>query len=512
MLLETLARIVEGIVRGGARGTAPTLTELEIQLAHRTTRTADDRGKTYALYQAYYDGQQRDPRKIAFGDVPEEVATEWYAARHNFCDVAIDAVCERLQVASVGVSAEGVAPERAAEIAGLMWRWWQFNRMDEHQITVHAQSMVKGDAYVMASWDEAAGVPAFHVYDALEIEPVYDGDHRQVAVYKSWTEFTTNANGAMMGQRTRINRYMAGRLDKFVSDNAGTTYRLYPDDIDPNTGEPDGGDVVWQDAEGRPLPIPVIHFPNKPRGRDMGRSDLADLIPFQDEYNRRIWNASQAGSYQGAPQRYGVGLLTTDEKGEPLPTEGGPGQMVLFRPANSGVPPIIGQWSAGDLNNLEDAADRQLRRLGSKARVPLHLIWPEGAGMPSGESLKTAEAGLIAKCTDRAVTLGNRWEDLIRLGLVLHNAFAAPEAAIPEADALTITINWRPFETRSALTDEQVLTLRAGDTSRAQRNRERGYTPEEITRIETEIETEGSAALAEVDRFTNNPIGGGAAV
>jgi broad-specificity NMP kinase len=85
--------------------------------------------------------------------------------------------------------------------------------------------------------------------------------------------------------------------------------------------------------------------------------------------------------------------------------------------------------------------------------------------------------------------LGNSWEDACYLAVRLAGAYGG--MTIPQ-DVL-LTTEWAPIASRSELTEEQVIDLRKDDLSRRQRMRERGYSEEEIDRIEAEREDEKEA-------------------
>jgi hypothetical protein len=339
----------------------------------------------------------------------------------------------------------------------------------------------------MVEWDSIRGRPRYSLQDPLQIEPVYDGNGELVAVYKAWEEHPIGESGTIT--RTRINRYRPGLIEKFVSVNS-LTYTYWTGDVD-SDGRPDGGIIPWVDSAGAPLPIPIVHFRNQADGSDFGRSDLADAIPMQDAFNVRTWATGQAAIFDGARIKYGVNVAafvdptTGAQRDPPL----GPNAWWYLKPDDPNIETVVGSIEPGDVAQLQEVADRELKTIAGLLGIPMHLIWPAG-GLPSGESLKTAEARLVSKLLDRTITLGNGWEDAQYLAIRLANVFG--NAGLPE-DRMCTT-QWKPVETRSELTDEQVIALKKDDLSWRQRMRERDYSEENIDQIAQEKDDEKEAA------------------
>lgn len=496
--VNAIANFSYGLV--ASRSETPRLSALDVAWAERGDTITNDRDLRYQFYSWYYEGAHRDPRDLDFADATIPRTKPTYAGRHNFMSVVVDVMVERLQVESFTVDEGGytAAPQpetddaAMAAIAGQLWGWWQQNRMDEKATTVHAQTLIKGDAFVFVDWCATYDRPRMTFNDALQVTPVYDAMHVMTAAYKTWVERYADTRGVIQ-LRYRITKYTPGFVEKFYRDGLGGSWQLWTQDLDDN-GQSDGGVIVWQDTAGNPLGIPVFHFRNKPRGDDFGRSELDDLIPAQDSYNDRHWQADEAARYGGGPQKYVVGVQAPEEG-----WTSGPNQVWTMQGLGKDVPVVVGQFSAGNPVEMQDMVDRQLKTLAAMSRIPMHLLWPEG-GMPSGESLKTAEAGLVSKCADRAVSFGNTWEDVLSFAVKLHNTFGSGP---PIADGLVISTNWKPFQTRTELADAQTTTLIADDLSRRERLHRAGYNDQAIDRIEAEKAKEPQP-MAAIDMFAQH--------
>lgn len=491
-IFDTVAQLAYRLV--ASQSEAPGLTALDIAWADRSDAATSSRDDHYRLAEWYYTGQQRDVRAVDLATVTIPLTAPAYRAAQNVTAVVVDVMTERLTVTGFTVEGPGATPGQDTNedgdnaVAARLWRWWQQNRMDETQNTIHAQALIKGDSYVFVDYDPRAGRPRFTWNDALQVTPVYDAQHQLTQAYKTWTERYTNDQN-LIQVRFRITKYTRGAIEKFARDGMGGRWQVWPHDLDAD-GNPDGGVIDWTDAAGQPLGIPIIHYRNKARGDDFGRSEIADVIAAQDNFNLRHAATTDAIDLQGSPQRYVIG-------GSP-PAGGwptGPGQVWTITGIGT-TAPTAGQFAAGNVGELQDATDRQLKLIAAMSRTPLHLIWPDG-GLPSGEALKTAESGLVAKCQDRAITFGNAWEDVMRLAMRLHNTFSAKP---PLAEDVTISAVWGSFETRSDLSDAQVTTLIADHISAREFLRRCGYSEEQIDKIQAEKDAEPSPMMQAVNQ------------
>lgn len=498
-LTETLLRAIDSAF--GSVDRAPRLSPLDLTYAQRSVTLFSDRDANYSLYRRYYKGDHDDPRRLDFGTRAEPSAGG-FKAQHNFCSKVIDTLAERLNVTGFTVTGDGLSEEQGIAVAKQLWQWWQAARMDAVQLVVHTETPMEGDAYLIAAFDGVTNRPWWPFHGCLEVTPVYDAMHRMTRAYKSWEETYIDDRGFERIRR-RITIYRPALIEKYANEGRG--WEVWGNDVDA-AGNPDGGIVPWVDAQGRPLGIPVVHFKNKPLNEDFGASELADTIPIQDEYNRRTWFTSEGISYAGNTQKYIIDgkppLKVKDSDDKQGGFVSGPGRVWAIASADQAKGASAGAFPPSDVAALQDATDRELKTLAAQAAIPLHLIWPDGP-LPSGESLKVAESALVGKATTRSVGYGNAWEDAMKLGIRLWNAFGnGPE--LPDPDTLTISAQWAPFATRSELLDEQVLALRRDDISRDQANRERGYSPEEIEQINAEKDSEAPEMTA-LDAFGNAP-------
>ena len=130
--------------------------------------------------------------------------------------------------------------------------------------------------------------------------------------------------------------------------------------------------------------------------------------------------------YQGAPQRYALSGSGNSAEFEDFEDDAavednigrlknGPGQLWYLRGVDK-----VGEFSPADHKVFTEPVRDFVRSMASITNTPLHYFEKTGS-VPSGESLRTAEAPLIAKVKDRQITFGSTWTDMFRFILKIDN-------------------------------------------------------------------------------------------
>jgi Phage portal protein, SPP1 Gp6-like len=347
----------------------------------------------YKTFEDYYSGENQ---RVRLTDrVRRFLNVSGFMWCENFCEVVVDSMCERLILQKM-TSDEQVAVDWADE-------WWETVRMDEMQSIVHTNTAIKGDGYVIVDLDTRTGQPTVHWNRPEIIKPIYDEEHPETMlfaskVWKSQLETPTNPNQRPI---TRMNLYFANKVEKWFSESADAI--LWGKHLDP-------GDTTWPipwtdtgEDSGQPLGVPVFHFRNKSKGKTWGVSEIRGTIPQQDGLNKQVLDLIMVLDQHGFPQRWGTGI----KKEERSSLTGSAGTMWL----SANPEARFGQFDMGDVSGCLKAIEAALQRLAGRSRTPLFLLVLAGDA-PSGESLKTAESGLVAKIKDRRVSLGSTWEDV----------------------------------------------------------------------------------------------------
>lgn len=413
-------------------------------------KAADLTGKRHDRYKTaieYYDGEQNvklTDRQKQYLDRSNIGYSE------NFCATVVDALAERLQVVGVTTDQE-VEDEETGDkedtLAEWMWEQWDANRGDELQSTVHTETTKMGDGIVMVDFDEEKGRPRLTFNSASVCKPVYEDNHLAyvVKVWNSTAKSPTNPNGREV---RRMNLYYPDRVEKWFTLGAeeGANWVEWLDEGDKVWPTP------WMDGKNEPLGLAAFHFANNAATDKFGRPEHWGTIPQQDRLNKELLDLASVMDSQGFPQRYAIGVANTDG----LTSDPG----TIWSTDNPQA--SFGTFSAADPGGLLRAVESTLIRIATRSRTPAHLIYISG-GLPSGESLKTAEAGLVAKAKKRQIYHGGVWAEVFRSMALVADAFGAPGERPPlsaeKLKEVSINVKWQDPETRNEKEHLDALTV-----------------------------------------------------
>jgi hypothetical protein len=148
-----------------------------------------------------------------------------------------------------------------------------------------------------------------------------------------------------------------------------------------------------------------------------------------------------ASEFGAAPQRWATGLEVPRD-----PITGQPVEIfktMLDRMWTSkSTDTNFGQFSATDLANFVKAVEMLVQHIASQTRTPPHYFYLGGGQPPSGESIKSAETGLVAKTRRKMRHFGESWEEVMRLSFLV----IGDKGRSKITDTETI---WRDPESRS---------------------------------------------------------------
>ena len=442
----------------------------------------------YQLYSDFYDGLKGAKMR----DRARKYLERWGVPFcENFCDVVIDSVAERLNVIGfASTAAEAKVDDEGKEVtddpfAQLAEGWWAVNRLDAAQSIIHTQALMKGDEFVIVEWDEKLGAPRFCRQLQHQVKVVYSDDEPDTMTYacKVWNTMRVGPRNPQGRTVRRLNVFYPGRVEKWFrpdSGGSGGAWEHWSDDED------SAWPVAWTDdltPGGEPLGIPVVHFRHRPLNGGYGRSRVRPAIPFQEQLNKYVIDLNDLVDNHALPQDYVTGV---------------PENISLKRVAGNTWHAVdkdatFGRLDASPTSNLLEVIEGVLSRLARRSRIPMHLL--TGGTPPSGESLKTAESGLVAVIRGCQVEFGNAWEDVIGIGLRLASVFG--DVDVPEG--VTVEAQWANPETRSDEADLRAAALKKTlGVSRHTLLRELGYDPEKEQEWRMSEAEEGQAAFAKM--------------
>jgi Phage portal protein, SPP1 Gp6-like len=400
-----------------------------------------------ARYHDYYAGKHpllfaTEKFREAFGGLFKTFADNW-------CELVVDVPRQRLRVTGFRFGDE---PGDADA-----WRMWQRNNLDLGSLLVHNEALIARRAYVIV-WADGASRPRITPESAKQVIVLNDPATRlPVAALKRWE--------VPGGLEARL--FMPDRVVSYVAQ-AGSSVSGWrrTNTIDNLLGV-----------------VPVVEFQNKPTLLGGGRSELANVIPVQDAVNKMVTDLLVASEFNSFKMRY----LLVDAKSEAfekliaeLKTKAAALQRYLVVAGGQQV----GAFPETTLEGFVSAITLLCQHVATQTQTPPHYFFLRGE-FPSGESIQSAEAGLVAKVEDKQVVFGEAWERVMRLAFAVTG-----DARAGAEDAETI---WRDPRLRPEGMVVDAATKKAAiGVPLRQLLEDMGYSPQQQTRILAKRTTEAS--------------------
>lgn len=390
---------------------------------------------------SYYEGSE--PEVFASVRLRRALERTGTSFRVNYARTPVNAVLERLELAAVTATMKDEVvldeTENLVDTTGelddinqMLTEIWEDNELGIESNEIHRAALVYGECYVMV-WpsdadDAEVGDDDTDTFVDIDItlnSPVntqlfYDPENprRKLFAAKMW-----RLNDEL--NRTRVNLYYPDRVEKWISKAKGAKKQadfveyidMYENDFDGEEPSP-----VW------PMPnpfgeVPVFHFRTQ---RPHGRPEHRDAFGPQDMINKLVVNQMSASDFSAFPQRYVLAGNTASNEASDFDQELDPVNLEENRARLTASPGElwwlqgddlkIGQLDSSDPKAFLDPLREYVKGMASVTATPLHYFQGMG-GVPSGESLRAAEAPLIKKVRDRQQSFGNTWKEVFRFAL-----------------------------------------------------------------------------------------------
>ncbi|MFF1633964.1 phage portal protein [Leifsonia sp. NPDC058248] len=393
----------------------------------------------------YHAGKHRlafssDKFRAAFGGL-------FSAFADNFIPLVVNAVEERLNIQGFRMGTDPTADKDA-------WAIWQANDLDAASQLAHKQALIKGDGYVIV-WADGDGKPKVSVETPNQCIIAYDPGDRTVrlAGLKAWLD-SEGKHATLMF--------------------ADAVYRFKASPANEETWVPDQkNDATW------PMPNPLgevsmVQLVNDPSlDSNFGVSEFINVIPLQDAINKTVADMIVASEYIAFPQRYVTGLeLEEDDQGNTkAPFQIAVDKLLVAEDAQAN----FGTLPAGDTMNHIKQIEMLVQHVSTQTRTPPHYF-NVGGNLPSGDAIKAAETGLVAKARRKMRYFGEAWEEVIRL---CFKVVGDPRADVTDGETI-----WGNPEYRSESELADALVKRAAiGVPRQQLWEDAGYTQTQISRF-----------------------------
>jgi hypothetical protein len=349
------------------------------------------------------------------------------------------------------------------------WNIWQKNSLDLQSELAHKEALITGSAYVTV-WAGENG-PEINVESSQQMIVAYEPGNflKRVAAWKRWLDDDGYVYGTLY-LRDQIIKYRS--MSKFSSyDINSKDFTSYSTDRITWILRPNVEAVV-------PNPfgvVPVVELKNQPRIIGDGRSEIETIINLQDAANKLIVDMLVAAEYSAFRQRWVTGLdIPTDNNGNPVE----PFEAAVDRLWQTNNPDAkFGEFQQTDLGQYVSAIELLVQHVASQSRTPFHYFLLNGGQAPSGESIQSAEAGLISKARRRMRSFEEGWEEIMRLAFLMQGDV--------RGNSVDSQVIWKDpaYRSQSALVDSLVKLDTLG-VPRKQLWADAGYTPQQIVRFE----------------------------
>lgn len=443
----------------------------------RLLRRMDNRRRELRLYNAYYDGDhpllfQTTPFKKAFGPL-------FAGLNDNWCELVIDSLTERCDVEGFLIGDETKADND-------LWRVWQENDLDAESDVAHTDAAIAAESHVLV-WYGPDGRPEITIEDAesmiVETEPT--SRYRRRAALKRWKDDESHGRATLYLPDAIVKWRTQATIEAESGQWASVQW----------IGFQDEDDDTWplENPLGR---VPVVPLWNKPRTRHRRQSELEQVIPLQNVCNKLLADMVVAAEFGAFRQRYATGLDIPIDPETKVPIEPFKSAVDRLWVANAKlrdeegrlIEPKFGEFAATDLRPYVDAIELAVQHVASKSRTPPHYFYLGGGQPPSGESIKSAETGLVKKARRRQRHWGQSWQEVQSLVFLILGDERRAEAPIH--------VVWGDPESRSEAehTDALVKKQTLGIPNEVLWE-EAGYSPVEIERMRR-MRTEQAVTVA----------------
>ena len=215
-----------------------------------------------------------------------------------------------------------------------------------------------------------------------------------------------------------------------------------------------------------------------------GRSEIAAVMSNQDAINKYRADASWRPSSRrsGSAGRSASTSPSTPRPADPSSPSSRPwtgcGRSRGRTPRTPTSVPAGGRVRGHGPVPYKLMIETEVGHISSISRIPYHFFLGQPQAIPpSGESLKSSEAGLVRKVGRIALHLGEGWEEVMRLCLL---AMGDARGRIRSAETI-----WRDPETQNEAvrTDAVLKQFQAGVIDLESAQEQLGYSPEQVRQM-----------------------------
>ena len=468
----------------------PEQLEKYIHMQSIVDRQAADAARVRAL-RAYYSGEHpvmlTDRQQEFLGPLVEG---EQFTFAHNLVRVVVNTLAERLSVTGFAINGVTAAEDDDTAGAAGLWTLWKQLAADLLEQELYPTALRDGRAYLMVDFDPATNAPRWNMYEVddgragivLHRDP--EDQRRVLFATRYWWTFDPLTPGTTGIERKTV--YLPGEVRKYRRTGGAVQWTPVQDVSDISWPLP------WLYQDGSPMGVPVIEFANP------GGAEADNFIGMQNALNKSWLDLIAAADSAGFPllvAEYQAGAMPTSTSDSDLTGSDeisiAPGRIFEIEAAN------VRRIEAANLAPMLDVIWALTAAIAGVSRTPQYYLRPVGGGdVPSGESLKQLESGLVARAVKRQRVWGQAWEDVLHMTLRIAETFGPGLGVDPSA---SISVEWADANTRNELLQAQEAQLhKALGVPDEQVWKVLGYSPEEIAEFKASMSADKAAQVASI--------------
>jgi hypothetical protein len=461
---------------------APNAPDADVELLRAMGYGLSQERPAFDKFDSYMANAPVTPMGYIAPEVAAEVGNRLSPVIANYPGLVVSAIENRLDVQGFRMG-----PQAGAD-SGL-WDLWCDNGMELAAQQAHVAALTYGRCPVIVWSAGELGSVRISVESPRQVAVQYDaGATRAVAAVKIWQDTAWAPGGAVQGYAHAV----------VLLPDRVTRYRSAAKVAEAGYPVPPGGDWVIVDSMRNPLGVvPVVELVNRPALRGAsppqyqttpwvmfsGQSELVDVIPLTDAISKLLTDMMVSAEFSAMPRRWLTGLQLP-EKFDPTTGEATPDASAALDATSGRVwfaedgAAKFGQFPEANLEGYGRAVDLLVQQLASTTGIPAHYLNSLTGQLPSAESLRAAEASLIAKVQRRQSQFGTAWADVARL------AFLVRDGRLP-ADSDDLEVVWANAATISEGEEADAVTklVAAGVLPPSAALERLGYPPSQIDRI-----------------------------
>lgn len=360
----------------------------------------------------------------------------------------------------------------------MLERTWERNRKELLGFEMAQMGSITGDVFLRVSWEEDDPIEAPYarvdVLPSQYVFPSFGGPHG--------VDRKKINSVLVLFPRFRNGDAVHARFGEMPS-NQVVWYgeRWFADKV--IEYDPDGGERTRPNVLGE---IPIVHIPNYAMaGEFYGRSDLADLIDLQREYNEKCTDVSDVINYHGSPVTIVKGAKLTQ-------LERGPNRMWGL-PENASVSNLA---LNGELGSSLEYLDRIKKAMHEVGGVPEIALSSNVNNRETGASVSMRYMPMLETRQVKIQTYGAGLRLVNRL--IMKITSIADSAFGSEFDRLDASNKYRneivfpsPLPRDESIElDRAMKRVDAGFTSKRYEMQQMGFSQREIEKIKEDIEEE----------------------